>query len=309
MSTLAEIADKNVDRSDAAANTGTLGCQIEFGTPLHALALKKGMIIPKATVFDKVYIDTQIQLGNFIPMIGADSFEEMSSEDSMNTNSRGVERLSMLGLPKYKLSFMLGHEFYKEISKLTSFKSMDFIFGDDEGNWKLAVTSAGDFRGFSAGQVLAHMTKSKVQGGEPESKSISMQMLNREQWDRNYAILGRSLLTFSPEEIDGINGVNIVLKPVVPTATSVSFRVVLSADNNTPVLGWTTGALGVYIDDVKVASVITEGVDGNYTGIITAQTAGKKIQVKSFDTTTSKFNVLVSGVIFNGDSNVVTVAV
>lgn len=309
MSTLAEIADKNVDCSDAAANTGTLGCQIEFGTPLHALALKKGMIIPKATVFDKVYIDTQIQLGNFIPMIGADSFEEMSSEDSMNTNSRGVERLSMLGLPKYKLSFMLGHEFYKEISKLTSFKSMDFIFGDDEGNWKLAVTSAGDFRGFSAGQVLAHMTKSKVQGGEPESKSISMQMLNREQWDRNYAILGRSSLTFSPEEIDGINGVTITLNPIAPTSTSATFKILLAADNNTPVLGWATAALALYIDGIKTAAVITETSNGGYSAVIAAQTVGKKVQIKSFDSATNKFNVLVAGVIFNGESNVVTVAV
>lgn len=309
MATLAEIANKNVNCSDAAANTGTLGCQIEFGTPLHALALKKGMVIPKATVFDKVYIDTQIQIGNFIPMIGADSFEEMSSEDSMNTNSRGVERLSMLGLPKYKFSYMLGHEFYREISKLTSFKSMDFIFGDDGGNWKLALTSTGDFRGFTAGQVLAHMTKSKVMGGEPESKSISMQMLNREQWDMNYAILERSSLNFSPEEIDGINGVDITLSPINPTATSISFRILLAADKNTPVLGWATGALSVYVDGIKITSVITEGTAGNYTGVITPQTAGKKIQVKSFDTATSKFNVLVAGVIFNGDSNVVTVAV
>lgn len=310
MSTLAEIADKNVDCGDVAADTGLLGCQIEFGTPLHALGVRKGFIIPKAAVFDKVYIDTQVQIGNFTPMISADSFEETSSEDSMNTNSRGVDRLSVLGLPKYNFTYQQGHEFYKQIAKLTSFKKLDFIFGDDEGNWKLAVNNEGDFTGFSAGQVLAKMTKTKIQGGDPESKTVVIQMLNREQWDKNYAILGRSLLDFSPEELGGANPVEIKLASLAAAGTSLSFTAVLASDRNTPVSGLTAADFMIMSDGVKIIPTsITEGNDGEYVAVISAQAAGKKIEVMTFDSNTNTVRILSDGVIYSGVSNLVTVTI
>lgn len=310
MSTLAEIADKNVDCGDVAADTGLLGCQIEFGTPLHALGVRKGFIIPRATVFDKVYIDTQVQIGNFTPMISADSFEETSSEDSMNTNSRGVDRLSVLGLPKYNFTYQQGHEFYKQIAKLTSFKKLDFIFGDDEGNWKLAVNNEGDFTGFSAGQVLAKMTKTKIQGGDPESKTVIIQMLNREQWDKNYAILGRSLLDFSPEELGGANPVEIKVASLAAAGTSLSFTAVLASDRNTPVSGLTAADFMIMSDGVKIIPTsIKEGNDGEYVAVISAQAAGKKIEVMTFDSNTNTVRILSDGVIYSGVSNVVTVTV
>jgi len=309
MSTLAEIADKNPNCGGASADTGTLGCQIEFGTPLHAIGMRKGTVIPANTVFDKVYIDTQIQLGNFIPLMEADSFEETSSEDAMNTNSRGVDRLNVIGLPKYVLTFQSGHEFYKQVSKLTSFKSLDFMFGDGSGNWKLAVNSNGDFKGFSVGQVVAMMTKTKVQGGDPESKKVSIQMLDRDEWDRNYAILERSTLTFSPGDIDGVNGVEIALSAIATGATSLTFTAILAADRTTPVSGLVVADFLITSDGVAVVPTsVTEGVDGTYVAVVAAVTAGKKVVVSTFDATTQTTAIIVDGVLFRGTSAVVTAA-
>jgi len=308
MSTLAQIADKNNKCGAAAAETGTLGCQIEFGTPLHAIAVRKGTVIPANTVFDKTYIDTQTQLGIFIPMIGADSFEEQSSEDSVTTNTRGVERLSTLGLPKYALTFQQGHHFFKELAKLTTFKSLDFIFGDENGNWKMAVNSAGDFTGFSAGQVLAKITKTKVQGGDPESKTVTVQMLNRDQWDINYAVLERNQLDFSPEEIDGINAVEITIGPLAAAGTSLAFTMMLAADRNTPIEGMLIADLKFYADGVAfVPSAIAPGTNGAYTATITAQTVGKKITMSTWDSLTGTTAILKTGVLYRGSSNEVTV--
>jgi len=305
-----QIANKNVDCGEVGADTGFLGCQIEFGTPLHAIGFKKGSIIPKETIFDKVFLDTMVQIGTATPMIDADSFEETSSEDSMNTNSRGVDRLSVLGLPKYNFTYQQGHEFYRELAKITSFKKLDFIFGDDQGNWKLAVNSSGDFTGFSAGQVLAKMTKTKVQGGDPESKTVVIQMLDREQWDKNYAILERSLLDFSPQEIGGANGVEITLAPVAAAATSISFSAVLKSDRATPVGGWDETNVSLTADGVEVAiSALTEGNDGEYVGTIAAQTAGKKLLLTTYDSTTNTVRILAEGVVYSGYSNIVTVTV
>jgi len=309
MSTIAQISGKNVNCGDVGADTGSLGCQLEFGTPLHAIGLRKGTIIPKDTIFDKVFIDTLVQMGIATPAIDADSFEETSSEDTMNTNSRGVDRLSVLGLPKYQFTYQLGHEFYKQIANLTSFKKLDFIFGDDQGNWRMAVNSDGDFHGFSCGQVLAKMTKTKVQGGDPESKTIIIQMLNREQWDKNYTILERSLLTFSPEELGGSNGVELILDPITAASVSISVKAVLKADRVTPVSGWTTTEFRVTSDGATLAgTVATENEDGDYTISIPAQAAGKKIQVTSFDDITKTQRVLVEGIVFSAESNIVSVS-
>ena len=307
--TIEQIADKNMSCGGVDVNTGKLGCQTTFSTPLHALALRKGFIIPKSIIFDKTYIDTQIQLGNFIPLIEADSFEELSSEDSMNTNARGVERLSVYGLPKYKLTFQEGHEFYKQTARLTSFKSLDLIFGDEEGNWKLAVTSTGDFKGFSCGQVLSMLTKTKVQGGDPESKSVTFQMLDRIEWDINYAILDRSTLTFSPSEIDGINGVLIYVSPIKAADTKLKAKVVLAADKVTPAQGWEASNLMVTVDGTKLtpAPAVVEVLPGEYEFTITAQAVGKKIAVSTYDELVKAQAILLDGVLYRGVSNVVVV--
>lgn len=307
--TLAQIADKNPNCGNTNADTGTLGCQTEFGTPLNAIGVRKGFVIPKSILFDKVYIDTQTQLGIFIPVMDADSFEELSSEDTFNTNTKGVDRLSVLGLPKYKLTYQQGHEFYRQISKLTSFKSLDFIFGDGEGNWKLGVTPTGDFCGYTCGQVTAMMAKTKVQGGDPESKSITVQMLDRQQWDRNYAILNRTSLTFSPSDISGINGVNIAVSPLAAAGTVLTFAVNLKADGVTPVTGWTNADILITSDGTKIVpTAVTEtAVDGVYTATIAAQTAGKKIVVSTWDDTLKTLPILSEGELFRGISEPVTV--
>lgn len=309
MATLQEIADKNPNCGNTNADTGSLGCNIEFGTPLHGIAMRKGFIIPKDTVFDKTYIDAQTQIGVFIPVMEADSFEELSSEDAFNTNSRGVDRLSVPGLPKYKLTYQSGHHFYKQISKLTSFKSLDFIFADDEGNWRVAVNANGDFTGFTCGQVTAMMTKTKVQGGDPESKSITVQMLDRQQWDRDYAILERSSLTFSPADIDGPNGVEISVNPIAAVDTTIVFRAILSNDRITPVEGLTeTDFLITANGTAVVPTSITEGLNGEYTATVTAQAANAKIVVSTFDSTLQTIAIVSEGVIYKGISAPVVVS-
>lgn len=308
MATLQEIADKNPNCGNTNADTGTLGCQTEFGTPLHGIAMRKGFVIPADTVFDKVYIDTQTQLGNFIPVMDADSFEELSSEDTFNTNSRGVDRLSTLGLPKYKLTYQLGHYFYKQIAKLTSFKSLDFIFGDDQGNWRIAVNGNGDFTGFSCGQVTAMMTKTKVQGGDPESKSITVQMLDRDQWDRNYAILDRSSLTFSPADIDGPNGVDIAVSPLAPLDTTLDFTVFLAGDKVTPVEGLTDANILITANGLPIdPTAVNETSPGHYTATIASQAANQIVVVSTFDPALQTVAILIDGVIFKGISAPITV--
>ena len=273
MATLIEIANKkNCDAQ--AANTGKKGCQIGFLTPLNPIAIRRGTVIPKDTEFNKAYLNGLIAARTATPLVGAVTFEDQSSEDGFNTLSSGVERFNLAGLKKYMFTYQEGHEFYRELSKMTSFKRYDWIIFDEAGNMKIAVNSDGDYVGFSAGQVTAMLTKDKVQGGEDESKSLTVQFTNRKQWNTDYAVITIDNLDFDVEEdIQGVNSASFVYDTVPSAGTSLVATLLLDSDMNTVVGGIVDPArVLVTINGVsEVASALVEGDSGKYT--ITTTTA------------------------------------
>lgn len=300
---LETIFNKKVSCGGADADTGKKGCQIEWGTPLHLIGITKGHVIPKETEFNKTYINLQIQAGIFIPLIGAESFDDESSDDAVTVNNRGVERLNQLGLPKYKFTYEEGHEFYREMSKLTSYKALDWIFADEEGNWRMAIDSNGDFKGFTAGQAIAMLTTTKTIGGDSESKAFTIQLLDRNQWDENYGFALRSALDFSPEEIDGANGVNFTFDAIpAATDTTVLFTAVLKSDGITPVEGLILADILYTVDGVTaVATDLVEGNPGVYTLTVPAVTLAEIIGIGTLDSGVNKFVVINNGVLYRAD--------
>lgn len=193
------------------------------------------------------------------------------------------------------------------MAKLTSFKALDFVFADEEGNWRLAVTSDGNFKGFTAGQAIAMLTNTKTLGGDPESKSFSIQLLDRIQWDQNYEFALRDSLDFSPEEIDGVNGVSISFDSIpAAAATSVDFTVVLASDGLTPVEGLVQADLSYSVDGVVGSMTVVENSPGKYTGTVSAIGGGEVLGLKTYNIPTLTAVVLNNGVLYRGDLVTVT---
>ena len=308
MSALIDIANKKANCGGKDANTGKLGCLQDFGTPLSLVLTKKGFSIPKETELNIAYLKTNIQNGNLIPLIEASSFEDASAEDTFSTNAAGVERLNLKGLPKYKFMFEEGHEFYRQMSKLTSYKSRGVILIDHLGNWLVAVNNDGDYTGLTVGQITAELRKVKVQGGDAEMRALSVQFIDREEFDSNYAIFQRSELGYGAEDIPTINGAKVSISAIPSSGdTSISVNVVLASDGSSPVEG--LAASDFVIDNAGssiVPSVATETTAGNYTLTVTALSAGATtadLQVGTFDA------VIVGDDLFRSDvSEAVTVA-
>ena len=308
MSALIDIMSKLQDCGGGNANTGKLGCLQSFGTPLSVILTANGFVIPKETELTIAYLQAEVQKGNLIPVIDASSFEDLSAEDTYSTNAAGIERLNLKGLPKYKLMFEEGHEFYRQMSKLTSYKSKGAILIDDAGKWLFGVNSDGDYIGLTLGQVTAEMRKTKVQGGDAESKSLVMQFTDRDQWDYTYGIVERSAIGFAPEEIPTINGVEISLTAIPSsTDTSIAISVVLSNDNSSPVEGLgaddflvTTGGA------TQIPSGIVETTAGNYTLTVTALAAGTLL-VDAFDSTANSNTIIVGDNLYRSDVNSTTI--
>ena len=310
MSTLASIADKKSACGGAEANTGRLGCPIEFKTPKHLIGIKKGTIIPKETEWDIDFINLQTQAGIYIPLTESEDFERMSSDDTMNANSSGVERLGLKGLPKYKLTFEEGNEFYRQLSKLTSYKALDFAIGDEDGNWKLAERTDGDYEGLSAGQVLAELTMEKETNGQAESKALIVQFLDRDQWDKDYKIFGAAELGWKPRDVQGINGVSLAFNAIPAAAdTILVVDAVFNADMISPVEGLVLTNFLVLVNDATVVpTLVTESatVPGRYSITISAISLSDKVEVDLFDSTLNLHNIISNGVLYRSDSIVET---
>ena len=292
---------KSCNGGNGGANTGRLGCLSLFGTPTHLLALRKGFEIDSVANWDLDYLTPLVQKGDLIPLIDASSFEDLSSEDGYSTNAKGVKRLNVKGLPEYKLMFEEGHEFYREMSKLESFKRFDFMIGDAEGNWILASKSNGNFQGMTAGHVTPELTKRKVEGGDPESKSLVVQFLDRLQWDTNYGILHAEDIDVTPQEMPVINGVELSFN-VIPanTDTVLNVKVVLASDRNTLVEGLSASDFvvtkGITTPGITLVDEVTPGIY-NIT-IDSAVVTGDSLKIESFSGATNTTVALSNGILY-----------
>jgi len=308
MSTLQSIADKNGGSASSNAATGRLGNQIEFGAPIHLFRLKKGTIIPKETELTKAYLNNLTKQNIMTPIVDAASSEDVSSEDSMATNTRGIERLNLQGLPKYRFIYEEGHEFYRQLARLRGFKNSDFIVGDEFGNLKIAINSDGDFTGFSVGQVLPEKTKDKMLGGDGESKAVSVQFINRKQWDEDYVVIKNEELGFDLIEIQGSNPVNLAYTTVPSNSdTSLVVSAKLSADNFTAVEGLAQGDFLVTVDNVTATIASVTEVSGVYTITIPAVSTGENVSVMLYDSANNVNNVLLGDILYASDELLTTI--
>jgi hypothetical protein len=281
---IVNIANKIACGGTDTANTGKLGCLSLFGTPTNALLLRKGTKIPATTTFNVAYLTPLIQQGTIVPLIGASSFEDVSSEDAYSTNASGVKRLNLKGLPEYKLMFEEGHEFYRQMNKLQSFKGWDLIIGDEAGNWILSTNADGSFGGFTAGHITPELTKRKVQGGDSEMKSLLIQFTNRLQWDVNYAVLNAGQLDFYAEDVPTVNGVDLDFT-VAPSNsdTTLSVTALLNSDHDTKVIGLLAGNFILKVNGATVVPTVNETPDGTYVLTISSISTGDVVSLGLWD--------------------------
>tara|TARA_R110000764_G_C11027156_1_gene384735 strand:- start:1560 stop:2489 length:930 start_codon:yes stop_codon:yes gene_type:complete len=299
MATVKSIVDVVVCGGGGTPNTGKLGCLSLFGEPTHMIALTKGYKIAGTATFNLALLTPLVKQGIAIPLIDASSFEDVSGEDSYSTNTKGVKRLNLKGLPEYKLMFEEGHEFYRQIDELRSFKSKDFIIGDDEGNWMVVKNSDGTYGGFTAGHVTPELTKRKVSGGDAEMKSVLVQFLNRLQWDRNYGILHQNELDFAPNEIPAINGSHLEFSAVpADTDTNVLVTAHLNSDHSSSVSGLLVGNFYAKVNSATVViSAVTE-TSGVYSLTIPALSTNDILEIGLWDTTLNVEVTEVAGDLF-----------
>lgn len=283
---IASIASKKSCAGvNSDVNTGKLGCLSLFGTPAHMIGFTPSHVIPAATTFDVAYLTPLVQKGTAVALIDASSFEDVSGEDSYSTNTKGIKRLNVKGLPEYRSMYEEGHEFYRELDKLEGYKNFTWVIGDTDGNWMLVKKSNGDFKGFTGGHTTPELTKRKSEGGDAESKSLLVQFIDRLEWDRNYEILHAEDLDFTPQEVPVINGVEITFDAAPgDTDTTFDVTVVLASDRSTGVEGLLVSDFVYQVGgSTVVPSNVTDNGNGNYTFTVAAVATGNVLTLDTWD--------------------------
>lgn len=302
MAVINTIASKSAGCGGGAVNTGDLGCDISFGLVIHALGFKKGVKLLKSSELTLAAIETLVQKGDVIPLMDAFSSEPTMSEDTLETSPLGVEALTLKGLPKYALTMKKGQNYYKEMAKLTGFGNINWVLGDVNGNWKYAVTTSGDYTGFTAGQTLSAMT-TPATATETEKKTFTFQLTDRKQIDSTYAVI-EAANAFPISDVAGINGLDFSFADangaVVPASGDVTLKVkaVLQSDRITPIAGLVTGDFKY--SGGAISTFVDNGL-GFYTLTVAALTASTTITVTTNDATLSVNVVKSAGVLYRAN--------
>ncbi|WP_340156247.1 hypothetical protein [uncultured Winogradskyella sp.] len=304
MTVISTIAGKSAAQGGGNINTGDQGFDISFGLVVHALAISKGVVIPKETELTLDVIQEMVQKGQITPFMDAFSSEPTMSDDVLETSPLGVEALALKGLPKYSLTMKKGQNYYKEMEKITGFGNRNFILGDVDGNWKFAVTPDGDFTGFTTGQALASMT-TPATATETEKKTFTFQFTDRLQCDSSYAVI-EGANAFPISQVSGVNGLILSFEDangvVVPAVgdTTLKIKAVLQSDRVTGVEGLSGSN---FLSSAGAITAITDDGDNFHTLTVTALIAGT-VNLKTFDATLNVDVTDLAGVLLR--SNVLT---
>jgi len=177
-------------------NLGLSDCVLQEGRLTGFIIVPKGWAIDLATdSFNLAYVNEQIQLGNFVPVLGAIEATNGTPEATTEEYQGGVKSVVRNGLPEYSFKYLKGGwKFASALYTYNSFQAFDVLFTFSSGA-VAGATNGTTFSGFDLG-MLNSGTYMFTDGATSSSVTVSMQLINEVQFNRDVAILDASVLDF-----------------------------------------------------------------------------------------------------------------
>jgi hypothetical protein len=178
-------------------NLGLPDCIIQEGRLTGFIITPKGWSLDLTSgTFDKDYVNEQIQLGNFVPILGAVEAINNTPEATTEEYQGGVLSVVRNGLPQFAFKFLKGGwKFANALYTYNSFQAFDVLFVFSSG--AIAGAKAGNnLTGFDLGMMNTG-TYMFTDGNVSSSVTVSMQIVNEAQFNRDVALLDSSVLDFN----------------------------------------------------------------------------------------------------------------
>jgi hypothetical protein len=178
-------------------NLGLPDCIIQEGRLTGFIIVPKGWSLDLTSgTFDKDYVNEQIQLGNFVPILGAVEAINNTPEATTEEYQGGVLSVVRNGLPQFAFKFLKGGwKFANALYTYNSFQAFDVLFVFSSGAIAGAKAS-NNLTGFDLGMMNSG-TYMFTDGNVSSSVTVSMQIVNEAQFNRDVALLDASVLDFN----------------------------------------------------------------------------------------------------------------
>lgn len=231
-------------------NLGLPDCIIQEGRLTGKILVPKGWAIDLTSdTFNLEYVNGQIQLGNFIPILGAVEATSATPESTTEEYQGGVKSVVRNGLPEYTFKYLKGGwKFSSALHTYNSFQAYDVLFVFSSGSIA-GATNGTTFSGFDLGMMNTG-TYMFTDGSVSSSVSTTIQLINEVQFNRDVALLDSSVLDFSVNtDISPITDIIITGRADV-SENKVYFSPVFDVNQLTTLGGIAIANLKVTVDGV-----------------------------------------------------------
>lgn len=268
-----------------AGTTGTAGCPFDWDR-IETIELSQPSFRYEDAQ-DLEYIQAQQLAGNLIIVKGLESFTNNTPDPNINTvEGSGFKSVTGEMPPEFTGTINGGVVKWQGIRTLNGKDRWNVALYDVSGNKIFTQTKAGAVKGFGVKMFFIGTYKGK-EGNNPSIQTIMLQFADYRELDRMVWITGDEL-DFDPSDIDGINGVDINMNPVINAATTLTFSAKLQ-DRTHNVDGLLVGDFVFKKNGAVITPSLLAYADGVYTATVPAVATGEVYTV-------SLPNTFVSGV-------------
>lgn len=178
-------------------NLGLSDCILQEGRLTGFIITPKGWNLNLTSgVFDLAYVNDQIQQGIFVPVLGAVEATTNTPEATTEEYQGGVKAVVRNGLPEFTFKFIKGGwKFANALYTYNSQQAFDVLFVFSSGA-VAGATNGTTLSGFDLG-MLNSGTYMFTDGNTSSSVSVSMQLMNEVQFNRDVAMIDAEVMDFN----------------------------------------------------------------------------------------------------------------
>jgi len=197
------------DCTTSRLGSGLENCQPIEGLPNGVILTPKGWSLNKTSgTFDKAYVQEQVQLGNFIPLVGC--FEAVAETPDATTqeSQSGLIEVVRQGKPVFTCTYKKGLAFQKIAFSYNSYQQYDALITYETGYIKCAESVDGvSIKGLSVGMLNTN-GYTENNGSNSASTILKFQVTDPFEYNRYVNLL--TDLDFNPStELYGITDVTL----------------------------------------------------------------------------------------------------
>lgn len=242
------------DCSVTRKNLGLPDCILQEGRLTGKILVPKGWALDLTLDFNKEYVNDQIQLGNFIPILGAVEATNGTPEATTEEYQGGVMSVVRNGLPMFTFKYLKGGwKFANALQTYNSFQAYDVLLVFSSGAIA-GATNGSQLTGFDLGMINSN-TYMFTDGSVSSSVSTAIQIINEAQFNRDVALLDASVLDFNVNsDINPITDI-VINGRADASENKVYFKATFDMNQSVPLQGLVINNLRCTVNGV--ADVIT----------------------------------------------------